>query len=428
MLQIAVSVVFFDRHWSKMTERLAYAVTGEMIAAANLVEEAPKDLERFNKISDIVKKTFDLEMHLFSHSQHRNAHILDRTNKLLPNPFDRIEKDLTRQLNKRSDFKFNIVNLSSEKRVIVDLVLSEGIVEFKIPERRLFSASSYIFILWMIGLSVLLFTVAMLFMRNQIRPIYRLSLIAERLGRGVPVGKIKPSGAQEVRQAAEAFINMQERINQFIDQRTTMLAAVSHDLKTPLTRMKLQLEMIDNNEDKEAMRTDIKDMEQMIEGYLSFTKGDGGEEIQRISLADLFLQIKNDAKRLDLEVQTSEEPPNSVFILAKPQALKRVFDNILGNTHRYGTKIYLSCSLIEEELKNYVQFSIEDNGEGVAETQINDLIKPFFRGDSSRNKKTGGVGLGLAIAHDIIAAHGGKLIFSKSKRFGGLQVIINLPL
>jgi two-component system osmolarity sensor histidine kinase EnvZ len=428
LLQIAVSVVFFDRHWSEMTERLAFAVTGEMIAAANLIEESPNNMLRMEKIEQIVKDTLDLEMRFYTYVEYTANPSVEQAQNWLSNPFDRIEKDLTRQLQRRTDFKFNIMNRPDEKKVVVDLYLSEGVLEFTIPERRLFSSSSYIFILWMIGLSILLFTIAMLFMRNQIRPIYRLGVIAERLGRGVSVGKIKPSGAREVRQAAEAFINMQERINQFVEQRTLMLAAVSHDLKTPLTRMKLQLEMIEDNEDKNAMKKDIADMEDMIKGYLSFAKGDEGEEMQRLSLADFYMQLQADAKRLGLLVEVGVTPPETVFIWGRPKALQRVFDNIFTNANRHGDKIALRCDITHHDTDQDAMFVIEDNGEGVSEEQYKDIIKPFYRGETSRNMKTGGVGLGLAIAYDIVTAHGGTLAFDKSETLGGLKIKVILPL
>lgn len=428
LLQIAVSIVFFERHWSKMTERLAYGVTREMLATANLIEEALVSENSEERIEEIRKSSVGLDVVYYKDIQNKPEHDFVYLNKVFDNPFETIEEDLTEQLTTHSGFKFDIVTVPLQKLVIVDLYLSDGVLVFEIPEGRLFSSSSYIFILWMIGLSVLLFTISMLFMRNQIRPIYRLGVTAERLGRGIPVGRIKPSGAREVRQAAEAFINMQNRINQFVDQRTTMLAAVSHDLRTPLTRMKLQLEMLDDGEDKDALKSDINDMEQMIQGYLAFSKGDEGEEMQRLQLGDVCTQITDDARRLGLDVRFDPVSFDMMFIWAKPQALRRVFDNILSNAKRYASTVNITCHVEKNGREPTAIFMFDDNGPGVPDDQISELTKPFYRGEGSRNKKTGGVGLGLAIAHDIISAHGGTLNFEKSADLGGLKVIIRLPL
>ncbi len=423
ILQIAVSIVFFDRHWSKMTERLAFAVTGEILAVANQINEAPQDIERQNRIKGIVGDFLSLKM-AYKYGTDLSDIDYVTSRPLWMNPFETIEKDLSKQLRKHSGFEFKVMNIPNEKLVEVHIQLDEGLLSVSIPEGRLFSSSSYIFILWMIGLSVLLFTIAMIFMRNQIRPIYRLGIIAERLGRGIPVGKIKPSGAREVRQAAEAFVNMQDRINQFITQRTTMLAGVSHDLRTPLTRMKLQLEMMGDTPDTDAMRSDIHDMERMIEGYLSFAKGDGGEEMQRVNLKDILNKTIDDARRLSLDVDDNRDGRDDCMIWAKPTALSRALGNFVINAKRHANQIMVEVLNNNES----ITISIHDNGEGISADKVQDLMKPFVRGEESRNQKTGGVGLGLTIANDIIMSHGGKLKLSESLGLGGLRVDITIPL
>jgi two-component system osmolarity sensor histidine kinase EnvZ len=336
-----------------------------------------------------------------------------------------MERDLNRQLRQKLDAEFQIFNIPKDKRVTVHIQMDRGLLTVGIPEGRLFSSSSYIFLLWMVGLSLFLFTIAMIFLRNQIRPIYRLSIIAERLGRGIPVGKIKPSGAREVRQAAAAFINMQERINQYVQQRTTMLASVSHDLRTPLTRMKLQLEMIEETPDTKALRDDINDMERMIEGYLSFAKGDGGEDMQRVDFSDLLSKSLADARRLGLEVDDQRPEHQVLTIWAKPIALSRAFQNFISNAARYASKISIDVREISSER---LEITIEDNGEGIPMEQREAVLKPFMRGEASRNQKTGGVGLGLTIANDIIVSHGGSLTLGQSRAMGGLRLVIHLPL
>lgn len=423
ILQVAVSIVFLDRHWSKMTERLAFAVTGEILAVANQIELDPNDADRLNMIKAEVAESLSLSMHF----QRDNAlhHIDYRYPKpLIFSPFHTMERDLIREFERRSAYDFLVMEIHGEKQVDVYLQLSNGLLKIEIPEGRLFSSSSYIFLLWMVGLSLLLFTIAMIFMRNQIRPIYRLGIIAERLGRGIPVGHIKPTGAREVRQASEAFIQMQSRIHHYIEQRTTMLAGVSHDLRTPLTRMKLQLEMMDDSVDKDAMRTDIHDMERMIEGYLSFAKGDGGEDMQRIQLSSLLDKTIDDARRLGLSVDDKRNGVDDMMIWGKPMALARVFDNLIQNTARYADKARVSVDMDEKD----ITIIFEDDGTGIPENKMQDVLKPFVRGEESRNQKTGGVGLGLSIANDIILSHAGRLKLAKSNDLGGLKVVITLPL
>jgi two-component system osmolarity sensor histidine kinase EnvZ len=240
LLQIAVSAVFFDRHWSRMTDRLASSVAGEITFITDQVKNNSRILQSnmlqslnlpFNYNTDIEKLPY-----LNKHAPHAITH------------------DLSNHLKESLSDPFNVTYYSDKKIIVVHININEGLLSITIPEGRLFSSSSYIFILWMVGLSIILFTIALIFMRNQIRPIYRLGLIAEKLGRGIPIGSIKPTGAHEVRLATQAFITMQDRINQFIDQRTTMLAGVSHDLRTPLTRMKLQIDMMDDTPDRGVSR------------------------------------------------------------------------------------------------------------------------------------------------------------------------------
>jgi len=423
LLQILVSVIFFERHWSKMTERLAFAVTGEILAVADQIEEFPNDKDRLARIKNLVSNHLGLNM---TYLKDADLSKIDNvsSNTAWTNPFDRIDEDLSREIEKKADYKYRIITIPNMKTVMVHIELPNGLLSVDIPEGRLFSSSSYIFILWMVGLSLLLFTISMLFMRNQIRPIYRLGVMAERLGRGIPVGKIKPSGAREVRQAAEAFMNMQDRINQYLNQRTTMLAGVSHDLRTPLTRMKLQLEMLGDTPDAESLRSDIIDMECMIEGYLSFAKGDGGETMQRVNLKDMLDKSLEDARRLSLNTKDKRNGHDDIMIWAKPIALERAFNNFISNASRYADTICIEV----KECNETVTIHFHDNGPGIADNKIEDVMKPFVRGEESRNLKTGGVGLGLTIASDIITSHGGNISMKPSESLGGLQVIVSLPL
>lgn len=427
LLQIAVTLVFFERHWSKMSERLAYAVAGEMMSAIDKINENPDNL---NDVQSLVKNRLGLDMHYRQNyatfpddpEQAKNA---GKKFLFVSWRYDTaIKNDLAHEIEIMTDIPFQIHVLQDQKQIMVHFMNQNDLISFTIPERRLFSSSSYIFILWMMGLSLLLFTISMMFMRNQIRPIHRLGIIAERLGRGVPVGKIKPSGAREVRQAAEAFMRMQDRINQFITGRTTLLAGVSHDLRTPLTRMKLQLEMMDESADTAAMRSDIHDMEQMIEGYLSFARGDGGEAMVRIPLKDILDKVIEDGHRLGLNIIDNRQGKDTAIIWAKPLSLGRAFNNFIINSNHYADKMSIKITMDDE----WVTIVFEDDGDGITPDKITEVLKPFVRGDASRNQKTGGVGLGLTIANDIIISHGGTLTLSSTPDLGGLQVSVKLPL
>jgi two-component system osmolarity sensor histidine kinase EnvZ len=229
LLQVAVTIVFFDRHWSKMTERLAFSVSGEISAVLSYLEIS--DEKTIQDIYKLTSQNLDMQIRF-------DADLLSLPNRQGNVENHRIVQSLSDFLDLKIPEKYELSYYPNRKIIFVDILTEYGVVNVVIPEGRLYSASSYIFILWVFGLSILLFSIALLFMRNQIRPIYRLGLIAERLGRGVPVGRFKPTGSHEVRQTGEAFIRMQDRINQYVEQRTIMLAGVSHDLKTPLTRMK----------------------------------------------------------------------------------------------------------------------------------------------------------------------------------------------
>lgn len=417
ILQLSLSVVFFDRHWSKMTIRLASGVVGDISAVAAQMDMMTEDTDDIMRILALMQNNLGMNF-IFDAAAHALP-VRDTGQEKSP-----ITKDLIRLMVDDTPYPFQVRSYLGDKLILVDVLTDTGVLTVGVPEGRLYSASSYIFILWMIGLSVFLMAVALIFMRNQIRPIYRLGLIAERMGRGIPVGRFKPTGAREVRQAAEAFIRMQDRINQFVSQRTTMLAGVSHDLRTPLTRMKLQLEMMGDTPDVAAMKSDIADMENMIGGYLAFARGDEGEEMQRILFDDILDKICDDARRLSLTVIDRRSGTGKAVFWCKPKALERALGNFLSNAARYADTVAIDARISDD----VVEIRIGDNGPGISEEMRVEVMKPFVRGEHSRNVKTGGVGLGLTIANDIIASHAGQMSLDKSVGLGGLEVVITLPL
>ncbi|MEM7652550.1 MAG: ATP-binding protein, partial [Pseudomonadota bacterium] len=300
-----------------------------------------------------------------------------------------------------------------------------------VPRERLFSATTYIFLLWMVGTSLVFFAMAMVFMRNQIRPIRRLASAADRFGKGLDIPTFKPEGATEVRRAAAAFNQMRARIERQMRQRTEMLAGVSHDLRTPLTRMKLQLAMISDAQGADDLATDVAELERMIEGYLMFARGEGTELAEETDLLLLLRRAVGDQVRggqaVELEFSGHLAHANTQLELPlRPQAFRRAITNFLTNADRYAENTVVT---ITERLGNgpgSVEITIDDDGPGIPPAEREAVFRPFYRVDWSRNTSTGGVGLGLSIARDVVRGHGGDVMLSESP-LGGLRVFIRLP-
>lgn len=410
MIEIVTTFVFFDRHLSAVTDRLTFAVAGEIAVIANEIEQNPHGLVWQQTASNAAQS---LSLHTSYTPGVKIA---------VPNPSHTlIARTLDTALNNQLRRPHLIETDVHEKWVKVAVQLKGGAMIVSLPQYRLFSSSGYIFLLWMIGTSLVLLGVAVLFMRNQIRPIRRLAVVAERLGRGQDIPpSFKPEGAREIRQAARAFIDMHGRIRRQVQQRTAMLAGVSHDLRTPLTRMKLQMAMLAANPDVEALKGDVAEMERMIDAYLNFARGEGAEGVVRTDLREMLERVAANARRQGAIVNLSLT--DDLSLQARPVAFERAINNIVGNAHQYGGQIWIAAVRRPHSLV----ISVDDNGPGVPENQYEEIFKPFVRGDPSRNPATGGVGLGLPIAQDIIHAHGGHIVLAKSPH-GGLRLIIQLP-
>jgi two-component system osmolarity sensor histidine kinase EnvZ len=308
-----------------------------------------------------------------------------------------------------------------EKWIRMKIALKKGVVIVSSPQERLFSSTGYIFLLWMIFTSIILLSIAIVFMRNQIRPIRRLSIAAERIGKGRDLPPtFKPEGAYEVRQAARAFIDMHDRIKRQIAQRTAMLAGVSHDLRTPLTRLKLQVAMMGQNPDTAAMKTDIDDMEKMLNAYLDFVRGEGGESSVRADLREILERIVQNLRRTGTKIDLECE--GDLTVTLRVVAFERCLNNVIGNAKKFSDSIWVTAGRRD----HVIVITVDDDGPGIPESQMEDVFKPFVRVDQSRNKATGGVGLGLTITQDIVHSHGGEVTLSKSDK-GGLRVTIRLP-
>jgi two-component system, OmpR family, osmolarity sensor histidine kinase EnvZ len=416
LIQVITAYVFFDRHWNKMTMRLAYAVAGEVAVVAHAIEDG-NDTSKLQNIISYADEhlglliSFNKGAKLGAESKTTTIHVWESM----------VAHTLVRELNTALRKPFTLDIDFQEKWVRLAVQLDNGVLNVTLPGRRLFSSSGYIVLLWMIGSSIVLLMVAILFMRNQIRPIHKLAVAAEWFGKGRDVPAFKPTGAREVRQAAQAFMDMHKRIKRQIEQRTAMLAGVSHDLRTPLTRLKLQLAMLGDSPDVNAMKNDIAEMEKMIGGYLDFVRGEGDEQPEYVSLEVLLEKIVMAAKRQGIDASVSIA--QDVNLTVRPMAFERAISNLISNAAKHAKKIWISAAIENEKL----ELSIEDDGPGIPEDQYEEVFKPFYRVDSSRNAETGGVGLGLPIAMDIINGHGGKIWLEKSSH-GGLNVRIRLPL
>src|SRR5690606_7463085 len=331
-----------------------------------------------------------------------------------------VEARLEEALNERLQDPFVIDSRTVRGHVEIWVQLPEGVLRALVTDERLFSSTTYIFILWTIGSSVLLFGIAVVFMRNQVKPIRRLAHAAESFGKGQEVRDFKPEGATEVRQAAAAFINMRDRIKRQIQQRTEMLAGVSHDLRTPLTRMKLQLEMLPDVPEAEFLQADVAEMEHMVEGYLAFARGEGQETPAPSDLGgllrDVVAQMTRDGRTIDLHVEQDLTLP------LRRDAMRRCFTNLLANAQRHGRHVAVTAG----RRKGRIEVTIDDDGPGIPPERHEDVFKPFFRLEQSRNPATGGAGLGLTIARDVARSHGGDVTLDTAPG-GGLRARVWLP-
>lgn len=416
LIQVITTTMFFDRHWNKMTTRLAFAVSGEVATAVAAVRDG-MDPKAQRALGAYLYSYLEVRSEYFPHGVIPDKGNLNRGPIWESMLAHKLRAEIAAQM--PENFVIQIENDTNEIYVFVQV--GDGMLKISFPQRRLFSSSAYIFLLWVFGSSLVLLLVAILFMRNQIRPIRKLAVAAERFGKGRDTPSFKPEGASEVRQAAHAFLDMRRRIQRQISQRTEMLAGVSHDLRTPLTRMKLQIEMLPDGPDKDELKADVADMQKMIQGYLDFVRGDGDEQFSSVELEALFEKLTSGLKRQNVAVEIDLE--SGLRLMVRPMAFERALSNLLTNAAKYAPKIWVKAFVDEKK----IQIQIEDNGPGIPEELYDDVFKPFMRVDTSRNAETGGVGLGLPIAMDIVHAHGGKIMLSKSQH-GGLCVTLRMPI
>jgi len=412
LLQVISAFIFYEAHWDKVSKYLARGLAGDIGALVEMIRDTKTEEER--------ARVFEISQSRF------NMPVTMRIGEVLPNNDEKVEgvipdPFLLSALDERVGLPYHIIAPDDEKTLTIEVQMSNGVMAVTALRKRLFSSTTYVFVLWMVGSSMLLFGVAIVFMRNQVRPIRRLAGAADAFGKRQNVGRFKPEGAREVRQAATAFLKMKARIERQIEQRTHMLAGVSHDLKTPLTRMKLQLAMMGDDPDIKDLREDIQEMEHMLEGYLNFARGEGEEDPEDINLSQLVEGIVQNLKRKGVPVDFHSE--GQIHLQVRPNAFKRCVSNLTENAARYGTHISLRLGIRH----NAVEVTIDDDGPGIPEDKYEDVFKPFYRIDKSRNVQTGGVGLGLSIVRDVVRTHGGDIQLSTAPQ-GGLRARLRFPI
>jgi two-component system osmolarity sensor histidine kinase EnvZ len=331
-----------------------------------------------------------------------------------------VETPLAAALNERVQRPYRIDLAGDPHRIFISVQLPSGVLEAAVPRQRLYTSTTYVFVLWMVGSSIILFAVATLFMRNQVRALRRLAEAAESFGKGRNVERFKLEGATEIRQAAAAFLVMRDRIQRQITQRTEMLAGVSHDLRTPLTRMKLALALLEDGLAVDELRSDVADMEKMVQGYLDFARGEGAEAPRDTDLSLLLEEVAAAARREGVSLSLTTPPEYT--LLLRPNVIKRCITNLVNNARRHGNHVWLTAL----PGRNAVDILVDDDGPGIPPEQRDAVFRPFFRLDASRNPATGGVGLGLTIARDVARGHGGDLTLEGSPQ-GGLRARVHLP-
>ena len=409
VLQVVALQIFYGSHLDLVSRRLSTGIVAEISLIIDLLHRYPDPADRAWALDQAGRK-FGLEITV----------IPDATVQPIPpvNILGPMDEDLAAALTDRFHVTFTADWTSDPHSVLIALQQPEGVVHIVAPRERLYAGTIYIFVVWLVGSALLLFGIAALFMRNQVRAIRRLAVAADAFGRGQDAALIKPEGAVEVRQAATAFNRMQERTRRFLAQRTEMLAGVSHDLRTPLTRLKLALAMLpvhdDQRQDVAEMEADVEEMERMVGGYLAFARGEGAEQAEPIDLAALLEDVAAGARRAGADV-TLDVPPVLTLSL-RADAVRRAITNLVDNARRHARHVNLAAATQGRA----VTVTVDDDGPGIPRDRRESVFRPF------ESDAAGGTGLGLTIARDIVRAHGGEIVLEDSP-LGGLRARVRLP-
>ena len=411
LLQLVSTWIFYDRHWETVTRRLAAGVAGDISSVIDNLRNYP-GIENQRWV-------------FYSAASNMGLRVSFRPDDILSNTPDRsgsqqLDRLLGNALRERVRRPFILDSQSSRREVRVQVQLPDGVMDVTVDRERLFSSTTYIFVMWMVGTSLVLFAVAMMFMRNQVRPIRRLARAVDNFGKGRDVPDFKPEGASEIRQAAAAFNVMRDRIQRTISQRTEMLAGVSHDLRTPLTRMKLQLAMLGNHDAAREMSADVAEMEKTVEEYLSFARGESAETVVECDIGAILRDVARNAPAGEEPIAVDAETPLNIPV--RPNAFKRAVTNLVNNGLLYGGNV----SIVARRGDEAVEITVDDDGPGIPESEREEVFRPFYRLDSARGPDTAGTGLGLTIARDVLRAHGGDLTIEVAPA-GGARARMRLP-
>ena len=412
VMQVAVTWAFFDMHWQTVTARLSEGLAGDIAWASESYADDPTPAN-LAIIADRAQRSMSLSVDL-------------RVDDELPEEQDRgpigvVDRTLEEALTARIDRPVWFSTTRYPAYVDIRVQHPDGVLRVIAPRERAVATQAHIFVVWLFIATVLLMGVAILFIRNQVRAIERLAEAAEAFGRGETRERFKPHGAKEVRAAARAFMDMRDRIQRHIEQRTALLASVSHDLRTPLTRLRLELALAPPFKRASAMQGDLDEMEHMIDEYLAFARGEAGEAAQTVSIAELLGVAAEDVRRAGAEVEVSVEDGLSASL--RPLALKRALANLAGNAAAHGEQVRLAARALPS---GGIEITVEDDGPGIPADMHEEAFRPFSRLDESRNQNRKGVGLGLAIARDVARSHGGDITLDRSD-LGGLRAAIRLP-
>ena len=414
LVQVITIFIFYERHWDTVTRHMASQLAAEIGLLADRLGSSP-DKATIDLIQTTGWQYFSFPV------QHNPDGVFPGRNDGQPESY--AEEMLRIELGRRITQDWYVDLVSDPNLIFVDLKLDIGVLRIYASRKRIFSSTSWTFFGWTLGSSILLFAVALLFMRGQVQPILRLANAARALGLGRQAQDYRLEGAREVRLAGRAFQAMRHRIMRQLNERTEMLAGVSHDLRTPLTRIRLQLALMGDTEDAHAIRADLVEMEEMIDAYLSFAAGEGEEPTEDTDLQKMLERITaqtRNAHGFDVTL-TPPSPPIPIFPLRR-KAMRRAVGNVISNAIAFSSRAEISVRYRNDE----VTVTIDDNGAGIPVERRADALRPFVRLETSRNRQTGGTGLGLSITNDIILGHGGELTLDDSP-LGGLRVIMKLP-
>jgi two-component system osmolarity sensor histidine kinase EnvZ len=411
VLQSVVAFVFMERHWNTVTRRLSAGVVQDIAAVIDVYRSYPQDADR-NTIRRIALERLSMSVDFLPVSE-------------MPPPgpkpfFSLLDQALSQELSRQIRRPFWIDAVGRSNLVEIRVRLDDTVLRVFAPRNAAYASNSEIFIFWMVGTSLVLLTVAIIFLRNQIKPILRLADAAESFGKGRDVPGFKPRGAREVRRAALAFIEMKRRVERTMEQRTTMLAGVSHDLRTILTRFKLELALLGAAPEAEAMKKDVDEMGRMLEAYLAFAKGDTSEQPAPTDMAEFLEELRADAERHGHKASVSFY--GHPLVTVRKAALRRCLGNLISNASRFAKTI----SITGHRDHRWLTVGVDDDGPGIPAEMREEVFRPFLRLDDARNQDEGGTGLGLAIARDIARAHGGDITLGDNP-MGGLRATVRVP-